>query len=123
MRYLKLFLLVFILSNIQTNAISEQIYIIDMKKLLNESKAGKKAQETLKKKLNDGNKKFEKEGSSLKKEEQDLIAKKKLVSPEEYKNNINDLRKKILIIKKEDKKQLTIFLDRKKRLELNFTKL
>ena len=65
-----------------------------MKKLLNESKAGKKAQETLKKKLNDGNKKFEKEGSSLKKEEQDLIAKKKLVSPEEYKNNINDLRKK-----------------------------
>ena len=48
----------------------------------------------LKKKLNDGNKKFEKEGSSLKKEEQDLIAKKKLVSPEEYKNNINDLRKK-----------------------------
>ena len=94
MRYLKLFLLVFILSNFQTNAISEQIYIIDMKKLLNESKAGKKAQETLKKKLNDGNKKFEKEGSSLKKEEQDLIAKKKLVSPEEYKKNINDLRKK-----------------------------
>lgn len=94
MKYLKLFLLVFVLSNINNYALSNQIYLIDMKKLLNESKAGKKAQETLKKKLNDGNKKYEKQGLALKKEEKDLIAKKKLISPEEYKKSINDLRKK-----------------------------
>ena len=39
-------------------------------------------------------KKLDKEQASLKKEETDLIAKKKLITPEEYKKNLDALRKK-----------------------------
>ena len=56
---------------------ASEVYIINMKKILNESIAGKKAQEFLKKKLTNESKAFEKESKALKKEESDLIAKKK----------------------------------------------
>ena len=51
-----------------------------MKKILNQSKAGKSAQEYLKKKLSEETKKFDKEQASLKKEETELIGKKKCIS-------------------------------------------
>ncbi len=72
------------------------IHFIDMKKILNKSKAGKSAQDYLKKKLKDETKKFDKEQAELKKEETELIAKKKLISAEEYKKSLNSLRKKNL---------------------------
>ena len=52
-----------------------------MKKILNKSKAGKGAQEFLKKKLSQETKKFDKETASLKKEEADLISQKKIITP------------------------------------------
>ena len=58
---------------------ASEVYIIDMKKILNESVAGKKAQEFLKKKLTSESKEFEKESKALKKEESDLIAKKRFL--------------------------------------------
>jgi len=73
---------------------AEETYFIDMNKLLNQSKAGKEAQDFLKKKIITADKKFKKEGELLKKEEIDLIAKKKTLSTDEYKKTLNQLREK-----------------------------
>jgi len=73
---------------------AEETYFIDMNKLLNQSKAGKEAQDFLKKKIITGDKKFKEEGELLKKEEIDLIAKKKTLSTDEYKKILNQLREK-----------------------------
>jgi len=94
MKYFKVFLIFFLLINFSNYSFSSEIYFIDMKKILNESKAGKGAQNYLKNKLQEETKKFDKEQSALKKEETDLISKKKLISAEEYKKKLNELRKK-----------------------------
>ena len=94
MKYLKIFFLTLFLFNIYNYSFSAELYFIDMKKILNQSKAGKSAQEYLKKKLSEETKKFDKEQASLKKEETELIGKKKLISAEEYKKNLTALRKK-----------------------------
>jgi outer membrane protein len=73
---------------------AEETYFIDMNKLLNQSKAGKEAQDFLKKKIVTGDKKLKEEGELLKKEEIDLIAKKKTLSEDEYKKILNQLREK-----------------------------
>jgi len=121
MKYFKVFLIFFLLINFSNYSFSSEIYFIDMKKILNESKAGKGAQNYLKNKLEEETKKFDKEQSALKKEETDLISKKKLISAEEYKKKLNELRKKNISHQKS--RQLAannIFKKREKaRLELN----
>ena len=94
MKYFKIIIFLLIFFSFQNNSFSKEIYFIDLKKILNESKAGKKAQDFLKKKYESENKKFEKEGTDIRKEETELISKKKLISPEEYKKNLNALRQK-----------------------------
>ena len=94
MRYFKIFILTIFILSYHNLSSAKEIYFVDLKKILNESKAGKKAQNFLKKKFESENKKFEKEGAAIKKEESDLIAKKKIISPEEYKKNLNTLRAK-----------------------------
>tara|TARA_Y100001970_G_scaffold288967_1_gene417911 strand:+ start:2857 stop:3405 length:549 start_codon:yes stop_codon:yes gene_type:complete len=94
MKYFKIFILTLILINFNNIGFSKDIHFVDLKKVLNESKAGKNAQNFLKKKFENENKKFEKEGADIKKEESDLIAKKKIISPEEYKKNLTALRQK-----------------------------
>ena len=77
MKYLKIFTISVLLITYSNLVLAADIYFIDMKKILNESKAGKSAQNFLKKKFDSESKKFEKEASVLKKQETDLIAKKK----------------------------------------------
>ena len=90
MKYIRIFIFTFFILNFYNFASSAEVYFVDIKKILNESKAGKEAQSFLKKKFENENKKFEKEGTALKKEESDLIAKKKIVTPEEYKKKLTD---------------------------------
>ena len=100
MKYFKIIILALLFCNVFNITSAKEIHFIDMRKVLNESNAGKAAQDFLKKKFENENKKFEKEGSALKKEESDLISKKKLISPDEYKNKLNDLRKKNIAYQK-----------------------
>ena len=72
----------------------DEVFFVDMQKILNSSKAGKQAQDFLKKKIVDENKKFEKEMQQLKKDEQDLISKRKTISQDDYKKSLNKLREK-----------------------------
>ena len=94
MRYLKIIFFVFLVLNFYHLSFAEETYFIDMNKLLNQSKAGKEAQDFLKKKIITRDKKFKEEGELLKKEEIDLIAKKKTLTADEYKKILNQLREK-----------------------------
>ena len=94
MRYLKILSFVLLIFNFYNLSFAEETYFIDMNKILNQSKAGKDAQDFLKKKIITGDKKFKEEGELLKKEEIDLIAKKKDISTDEYKKILNQLREK-----------------------------
>ena len=94
MRYLKIIFFVLLILNSYNLSFAEETYFIDMNKILNQSKAGKEAQDFLKKKIITGDKKFKEEAELLKKEEIDLITKKKTLPADEYKKTLNQLREK-----------------------------
>ncbi len=78
MRYLKIIFFVLLILNFYNLSFAKEMYFINMNKLLNQSKAGKEAQDFLKMKIITEDKKLKEEAELLKKEEIDLIAKKKL---------------------------------------------
>ena len=107
MKYLVKFFVVTFFIFICTHVFAEQqIAYINMKIILNESKAGKGAQNYLKKTFTDNQKKYTEQESSLKKEESDLIAKKTILSKEEYEKEAEKLRKKVNIYQQERRKSL-----------------
>ena len=94
--FLKYFLVAY-LSLFCTNLLAQdKIVILDLKYVLNESKAGKGAQDFLKKSYNDQIKKFQDIENALKKEEEDLLTKKTVLSKEEYVKKSDELRKKVI---------------------------
>ena len=95
MKYLVKFFVVTFYLLICTHAFAEQkIVVLDLTYTLNKSSAGKGAQEFLTKTFNDNLKKFSDMEKALKKEEKDLLAKKNILSKEEYGKKMNSLRKK-----------------------------
>ena len=94
MKNIKILFIIIFVSLFFNKSIAADLYFVDIKQILNKSKAGKKAQNYLKKKFDEENEKLKKESISLKKEESDLISKKKLVSNDEYKKSLNLLREK-----------------------------
>ena len=95
-----LFLILIVFVNSEILAEQTQPHFIDFKKVLNQSVAGKKAQDFLKNKLESDIKKFKKQEEGIRKEEKDLIAKKKLITQEEYKKKVENLRKKVSELQK-----------------------
>ena len=78
-----------------THTFAEQkIVVLDLTYVLNKSKAGEGAQKFLKKSFEENVKKFSNIEETLKKEESDLLAKKNILSKEEYGKKMNTLRKK-----------------------------
>ena len=97
MKYLvKLFVVTFLLGICTSTFAEEKIRYIDLKFVLNNSKAGKGAQDYLKGTFNKKQKEFMKMEKDLKKEEEDLISKKAELSKEEYKKKSDNLRKKVV---------------------------
>jgi len=76
-------------------------YYLDFKYILNESDAGKKAQEQLKNKLESGIKALNKKEKLIQAEEKKIIEQKKLLKPEEYKKKVQELRSKVSILQKD----------------------
>ena len=92
--FVKFFVVTFFLL-ICTHTFAEQkIVVLDLTYVLNNSKAGKDAQEFLKKTFNENTKKFSDIEKALKKEESDLLAKKATLNKEEYTEQMNSLRKR-----------------------------
>ena len=90
----KIFVVTF-LALICTHSFAEQkIVILDLTYVLNQSKAGKGAQDFLKKTYDANQKRFEEIEKQLKKDESDLLTKKNVLSKEEYGKSMNALRKK-----------------------------
>ena len=97
MKYLVKFFVVTFLLLIYTHASAEQkVAYMDMKFVLNNSKAGKGAQEYLHKSFQENQKKFIDEENKLKKEESDLLKQKTILTKEEYQKRTDDLRKKVI---------------------------
>jgi outer membrane protein len=97
MKYLvKLFVITFFLI-ISTYSYAEQkIVVLDMNYILNQSKAGKGAQDFLKKTFKENQKIFVEQEKILKKEESDLLGKKNVLTKEDYKKESAELRKKVI---------------------------
>ena len=93
-----IFLLFFFVT---TNLFADLPHYIDFKFILNESNAGKKAQDHLKNKFNKGIENIDKKRKSLQEEERKIIDQKKLIKPEEYKEKVNKLRTKVQSLQKE----------------------
>ena len=95
-RFIKYFLITSFLIFTSDLLAEEKIAILDLKYVLNESKAGKDAQDFLKKSYSQNVKKFKDMEASLKKEEADLLSKKTVISKEEYTKKSDTLRKKVI---------------------------
>ena len=97
MKYLVKFFVVTFLLLVCTYVSAEQkVAYLDMKFVLNNSKAGKGAQDFLHKSFKENQKKFLDEENILKKEESDLIGQKTILTKEEYQKRSDDLRKKVI---------------------------
>ena len=97
MKYLVRFIVVTFFLLICTHTFAEQkIVILDLTSALNDSKAGKGAQDFLKKSFNDNAKKFSDMEEKLKNEEIDLLGKKTILTKEEYSRKSDALRKKVI---------------------------
>ncbi len=95
-RFIKYFLITIFLTFSSNLLAQEKIAILDLKYVLNESKAGKGAQDFLKNSYNQNIKKFKDIETSLKKEEADLLSKKSVLSKEDYIKKSDSLRKKVI---------------------------
>ena len=104
---IKIFFLISILFlTIEKKALASDIYFIDYSKVMNQSIAGKKAQDYLKNLLNSSNKKFNDTAKKLKDEENKIIGQKNALSKEEYKKKADALRKKVFELNKEREKSI-----------------
>jgi Skp family chaperone for outer membrane proteins len=89
-----------------TNIFAEIPYYIDFKYILNQSAAGKGAQDKLKNKLDKGINSLNQKEKSIQEEEKKLISQKKILKPEEYKNKVQQLRSKVIDLQKQRNKLL-----------------
>ena len=97
MKYLVKFFVVTFFLLVCTHTIAEEkIVVLDLTIVLNQSKAGKEAQDFLKKSFNDNAKKFSVMEEKLKNEEIDLLGKKTILTKEEYSRKSDTLRKKVI---------------------------
>ena len=97
MKYFVKFFVVTSLLILCTYASAEtKVVYMDLKFILNNSKAGKGAQDYLKKTFQDNQKQFKQQEDDLKKEENDLLAKKNILDKEQYRAKTDDLRKKVI---------------------------
>ena len=99
----KLFKIIFTITTIffiSTNISAQTPHYLDFQKILNESTAGKKAQNELKNRLSQTVKKLDKNQKDLQSQEKQIIQQKKLITPEEYKKKVDELRKKVAELQK-----------------------
>ena len=102
MKQFKRFSIAFIFLTLSINNLhSDTPYFVDFKYILNESKAGKEAQEFLKKKLSSGIQNLKKKEKAIQEEEKKIIQQKKIISAEEYKKKVKELREKVSSLQKE----------------------
>ena len=112
----KIFITLFLMSCFySSNLLANDVYFIDYSKVMNESIAGKKAQETLKKLLNSSNKKLNDTAKKLKEEENKIIGQKNVLSKDDYKKKADELRKKVFALNKDREKSIKNIATKRKK--------
>ena len=101
MQFNKFLSILFLSLFLNNSVIAEIPHFLDFKFILNSSSAGKKAQDYLKNKLNNGLKSITDKEKKILDEEKKIISQKKVISKEEYKKKVSELRKKVLNLQKE----------------------
>ena len=94
---------------------ADTTYYLDFNYILNESNAGKKAQTTLKNRLDSGIKSLNGKEKSIQESEKKLIQKKKIISAEEYKKEIQSLRASVAKLQKERSELINSIAKKKKK--------
>ena len=102
----KIFFCISIYFFIFSSSIADTPYFLDFKLILNESVAGKKAQNFLKSKLDKGFKDINSKQDQIVDEEKKIIQQKKVISGEEYKKKISKLRSDVSSLQKQRNKLL-----------------
>ena len=97
----KISFILLIFFSIKSLVVADTPFFLDFKYILNESDAGKKAQSFLKKKLEGGIKSLKDKESKIQEEEKKLIQQKKVISAEDYKKKVSELRSKVISLQKE----------------------
>ena len=102
-QFVKLFVITFLILGYTNSKISAETNLVylDLKIIMNDSDAGKKAQDYLTEQHKNNLASFKKTAEKLKKEEMDLIAKKQVMEKEKYKKEIEKLRAKATNFAKE----------------------
>ena len=104
---MKKFILAIILIIFSTQlSLTDTVYVLDVSKVLNTSKAGKGAQDFLKNKIESDNKKFQSLEKKLLDKEKNIISKKNVLSNDEYKKQIESLRKEVSKLQSDKKNSL-----------------
>ena len=101
-----IFLISIIFLPFESKLLASDIYFVDYSKVMNESTAGKKAQDFLKKKLESGLKNISTKEKKILDEEKEIINQKKLITQDQYKKRVTELRKKVLSLQNERKSLL-----------------
>ena len=102
----KILLVLFIFFGISHSLLADNVYYLDFRYILNESNAGKKAQTSLKNKLEKGIQNLKNKEKKIQDEEKKLIQQKKIISEDDYKKQIGELRSKVNSLQKERNKLL-----------------
>ena len=89
------------------NLYAGNVYFIDFNKVLNQSIAGKKAQDSLKKQFSLESEKFNKLEKGLIEKEREIISKRKILAKEEYQKQVNQLRKEVIKIQTNKKNSMS----------------
>ena len=99
--FIKIFFFLFLATLNFEKLSAESPHYLDFKYILNQSDAGKKAQNFLKSKLEKGIKNLQEREKKIQEEEKKIIQQKKLISADEYKKKVVDLRQKVSKLQKE----------------------
>ena len=114
--FLKIVLLISIfIFPLEKKLLANDIYFVDYSKVMNESTAGKKAQDYLKNLLKSSNKKFNETAKKLKDDEKKIISQKNALSKEEYKKKADALRKRVFDLNKEREKSIREIATKRKK--------
>ncbi len=95
-----IFIIIFFLS-INLSVKADIPHFLDFKYVLNNSEAGKKAQNFLQNKLTKGLENLKKKEKEIQNNEKKIIQQKKVLSPEDYKKQVNELRSSVSSLQKE----------------------
>ena len=112
---LKIIIFLTLFLSFNKSLLASDIYFVDYSKVMNESTAGKKAQDYLKNLLKNSNKKFNDTAKKLKEEENKIISQRNALSKEEYKKKADALRKKVFSLNKEREKSIRDVASKRKK--------